>query len=79
MCSKYEAVDGLIVDCKQCGERSHVFWEKDPVGKFVDYLRQSRCFPEKIYVISRNSRGNDAQFLLRNFMELRWTPRLEKG
>lgn len=63
------------VDCKQCGKRTHVFWAEDPVGKFVDYLRQSRPFAGKIlsYHISR---GYDAQFLLRKFLELRWTPQL---
>jgi hypothetical protein len=42
-----------------------------PVGKFVDYLRLSRPFADKIYVILHNSRGYDAQFLLRRFLELR--------
>jgi len=76
MCSKGEAVDDLSVDCKQCGKRTHVFWAEDHVGKFIDYLRQSRTFADKIYVISHNSRGYDAQFLLRNFLELTWTPQL---
>ena len=30
----------------------------------------------KIYVISHNSRGYDAQILLRRFLELRWKPEL---
>ena len=76
MCSKCEAVDELNVDCTQCGKRTHVFWAEDPVGKFIDYLRQSRPFADKIYVISHNSRGYDAQFLLRKFLKLRWTPQL---
>jgi hypothetical protein len=50
MCSKYEAVDDLSVDCKQCGKRNHMFWQ-DPVGRFIDYLRLSRPFAVKIYVI----------------------------
>jgi len=75
MCSKCEAVDDISVDYKQCGKRIHVFWQ-DPVGKFIDYLRQSRPFADKVYVISHNSRGYDAQFLLRRFLELRWAPQL---
>jgi len=65
----------MSVDCEQCGKRIHVFWQ-DTVGKFIDYLRQSRPFADKIYVISHNSRGYDAQFLLRRFLELRWAPQL---
>ena len=77
MCSAVcEAVVDLSVDCKQCGKRTHVFWSEDAVGKFIDYLRLSRPFEDKIYVISHNSPGYDAQFLLRKFLELRWTPKL---
>jgi hypothetical protein len=65
----------MNVDCEQCGKRVNVFWQ-DPVGKFIDYLRQSRPFADKIFVISHNSRGYDAQFLLRRFLELRWVPKL---
>ena len=74
MCSKCEAVDDLSVDCKQCGKRTHVFSTEDPVEKFIDY--QSRLFVDKIYVISHNSRGYDAQFLHRKFLVMRWTPQL---
>jgi hypothetical protein len=63
----------LIVNCVK---RTHVFWAEDTVGKFINYLRQSRPFADKIYVISHNSRGYDAQFLLRKFLEMRWTPQL---
>ena len=52
-----------------------MFWQ-DPVGRCIDYLRLSRQFADKIYVISHNSRGYDAQFLLRRFLELRWVPKL---
>jgi hypothetical protein len=76
MYSKCEAVDDLSVDCVQCGKRTHVFWTEDPVGKFIEYLRLSRPFADKIYVISHNSRGYDAQFLFRKILELRWTPQL---
>jgi len=53
-----------------------VFWDEDTVVKHIDYLRQSRSFADKIYIISYNSRGYDAQFLLRKFLELRWTHQL---
>jgi len=66
LCSKCEAVDDLSVDCTQCGKRTHMFWAEYHVGKYINYLRQSRPFADKIYVVSHNSRGNDAQFLLRN-------------
>ena len=59
MCSKCEVVDDVNVDCEQCGNRVHRFWQ-DPVGKCIDCLRLSRPFAEKIYVISHNSRGYDA-------------------
>jgi hypothetical protein len=75
MWSKCEAVDELSVDCEQFGKRTHMFWQ-DPLGKFIDYLRLSRPFADNIYVISHNSRGYDAQFILRRFMELRWVPQL---
>ena len=48
-------MNNLSVDCKQCGKRTYVFWAKDPVGKFIDYLRQSRPFVEQIFVTSHNS------------------------
>ena len=66
-------MDDLGVDCEQCGKRTHMFW-RHPVGRVIDYLRLSRPFADRIYVISHNSRGYDAQFLLRSFLELRWVP-----
>ena len=66
LCSNCEAVNDLSVDCEQCGKRTHMFWQV-PVGRFIDYLRLSRPFAEKIFVISHNSRGYDAQFLQRGF------------
>ena len=68
-------MDDLSADCEQCGKRTHMFWQ-DPVGVFIDYLRLSRPFADTIYVISHNSRGYDAQFLLRRFLELRWVLQL---
>jgi len=75
MYSKCEIVDNVNVDCEQCGKRVHTFWQ-DPVGKFIYYLRLSRPFADKIYVISHNTSGYDAQFVLRRFLELRWEPKL---
>ena len=75
MCCKCEAVDDLSFDCERCGKRVHVFWQ-DTVVKFVDHLRQSLPFADKVYVISHNSRGYDAQFLRRRFLEMRWAPQL---
>ena len=46
------------------------------MGKFIEYLRQSRLFADKTYVISHNSRGYDAQIVQRMFLELRWTHQL---
>ena len=56
MCSKYEAVGVLTVNCEKCGKRTHMFWQ-DPVGKCIDYMRLSRPFADKIYIILHNSRG----------------------
>ena len=78
MCCKREDVDDLSVDCEQCGKRVHVFWQ-DTVGKFIDYLRQSRPFADNVYVISHNSRGYDAQFLLRRFLEHEMGPAIGNG
>jgi hypothetical protein len=50
ICSKCEAMDELSVDFLQSGKRTHVFWAEEHVGKFIDYLRQSRPFADKIYV-----------------------------
>jgi len=55
--------------------RVHSFWQ-DHVGKCIDYLRLPRPFADKVYVISHNPRGYDAQFQLRRFLELRWEPKL---
>jgi len=75
--SKCDEVDDLNFDCTQCGKRTHVFWYQEPVGKLVDYLRHPDHF-EITYVISHNYRGHDAQFLLRKFLEQRWTPQMIK-
>ena len=75
MCSKCEPMDDLSVDCEQCGKRTQMFWQ-DPVGKFIDYVRLSRPFADKIYFISHNSRGYEAQFLLRSFLGPRCVPQL---
>jgi hypothetical protein len=69
MCSNCETVDYVNVDWEQCGKRVHTFWQ-DPVGKIIDYLRQSRPFADKIYVISHIFRGYDAQFYLKIFWNL---------
>jgi hypothetical protein len=71
MCPVCQNEDDMEVDCKQCGKRTH---GEDPIGKFIEYLRLSRPFADKVYVISFNSRGYDAQFLLRKFLELSWSP-----
>jgi len=47
-------MDDMNADCDQCGKRTHVFWE-DPVDTFIDYLRLSRKFADKIYVITQFS------------------------
>jgi len=75
MCSKCEAMDDMSADCEQCGKHIHAF-RQGPVDKFIHSLRQSRPFANNFYIISHNSRGYDAQFLLRRFLELRWAPQL---
>jgi len=48
--------------------------DEDPVGKFI--ISGSPDHFQIKFVISHNSRGCDAQFLLRSFLELRWVPQL---
>ena len=50
-------MDDMNANCEQCGKRTHVFWE-DPVGEFIDYLRLSRVFSDKICYkgVSKSSR-----------------------
>ena len=76
MCHKCEALDELSVDFKPYGKRTQVLCAEDSIGTFIDYLRQSRPFADNIYAISHDSHGYDAHFLLRNFLDLRWTPQL---
>jgi len=66
MCSKFEAVDDLNIDCEYCSKLTHGFWE-DPVGKFIDYFRPSRQFKDTVYVISHKSPAYDAQFCCAGF------------
>ena len=68
MRSKCETVEDMNIDCEECDKRVHVFWE-NTIGKFIEYLRLSRSFADKIYVISHNCRRYDAQFLLRRFLK----------
>jgi hypothetical protein len=55
MCSKCETNEDLNIDCEQCGNRIHVFWQ-DPIDKFIEYLRENRPHADKIYVIAHNAR-----------------------
>ena len=75
MCSKCETIKDLNIDCQQCGKCTHIFWQ-DCIGKFIEYLRLSRIFEDKIYVMSHNSCGYEAQLLIRRFLEQRWVPKL---
>jgi hypothetical protein len=49
-------MDDLCVDCEQGGKRTHVFSTENSVGKYIEYLRLSKPFADKIYVISYYSR-----------------------
>ena len=74
MWPKCDAVDKLSVDCKHFGKRTNVFWAENHVGKFIYLFRQPRALADMIYVISHVSLAYNSQFLLRTFVELRWTP-----
>ena len=76
MCSNCEAIHDMNINYEQYNKRVHVFWEVR-IGKFIEYLQLSRPFADKIYVISHNTCGYDAQILLRTFLELRWIPELK--
>ena len=75
MCSKCETIKDLNIDCQQCGKCTHILWQ-DCIGKFIEYLRLPRIFEDKIYVMSHNSCGYEAQLLIRRFLEQRWVPKL---
>jgi len=51
----------------------------NPVSYFIDYLRQSEPFADKVCVISHNLRGYEAQFLLTSFLQLRLVQQLKIG
>jgi len=51
----------------------------NPVSYFIDYLRQSEPFADKVCVISHNLRGYEAQFLLTRFLQLRLFQQLKIG
>ena len=70
MCSNCEAFHDMNINCEKYNKRVHVFWEVR-IGKFIEYLQLSRPFADKIYVISHNTCGYDAQIPLRTFLELR--------
>ena len=48
----------MSVNFEQCGKRINIFLQ-DPVGKLIEYLRPSRSFADKVYIISQNSQGYD--------------------
>ena len=52
MCAKCGAIEDMNIDCEQCGKRLHVL-RKEPIGKFIDHLRLSRPFADKICYFSQ--------------------------
>jgi len=70
-CCECEEVEDANVDCEHRRKRVHWFWQH-PVGTFIDYLRLSRPFADKVYAISQTSRGYDAQIILRRVLEHIW-------
>ena len=75
MCSKCEAVDDLNVDWKPSGNVLTCFGRKTP---WVNLLIISGCLVHSRtrFMLFHITHGYDAQFLLRKFLELRWTPQL---
>ena len=61
MSSNCEAVKDMNLDYEQCCKGTLLLWQ-DLVGTFIDYLRQSRPFADKIYVLSHNSRFYSENF-----------------
>jgi hypothetical protein len=39
-CARCEGETDIEQDFERCGKRKHTFWEKDPVGDLLTYLRQ---------------------------------------
>ena len=67
ICSKCEAVDDLSVDCEQCGKRVHTFWQ-ELVGKYIDYIRQSRPFADKFMLFHITLVDRTHSFFLEVFL-----------
>jgi len=67
MCSKCVAVYDLSDDFQQCEKRVHKF-RQDPVAKFIDYLRPSRPFADKVYVISHYFVATTHSLFLESFL-----------
>ena len=74
MCSNYEAVDDLSVDCIKCRKRTHMCWAEEPVVKFIisGFPNHSWTIPLSYHITF----GYDTQFQLKNFLEMRWTHKL---
>jgi hypothetical protein len=36
-CSRCEVIEDIEIDCDECGNRKHSFWD-DPVGDMLSYL-----------------------------------------
>lgn len=62
--------------CDTCVDRMKVFRE-DPVGRFVDYVMESRKKFKQVCVIAHNGQGFDFQFILKYIIEhTKFTPEL---
>jgi len=74
MCTKWEAVDDLSVDCEQCGKRIHAS-SQDPVCKFLDYFGSPNHSRTR-FMLFHTTLVDTTQFLLKRFMELRLVPQM---
>lgn len=70
-----EDSDDFSVYCALCGNRKHLYCENS-LGKFIEYLRQSRQFEKEVVVFCHNICGYDTRFLRRPLKEFKWTPTL---
>ncbi|XP_054287287.1 uncharacterized protein LOC129003084 [Macrosteles quadrilineatus] len=62
--------------CDTCNDRTKIFRE-DPVGRFVDYVMESRKQFKNVCAIAHNGQGFDFQFILKHIIEhTKFTPEL---
>jgi hypothetical protein len=63
-------------ECERCVKMKHTFWEEDPVGDLLTYLRQHRTWVKKLVTIAHYAKAFDLHFILNRAILLQWKPEL---